>query len=171
MAHTTLRPPATATAATKVVSRAWSNAAEIEDTLDEVLDEVGRRHHRIDWVRVRAPGGLHGVALARDQLRELLLVLVENAAEASGAAGQVTIKASNTGEGTFHLMVRDRGPGLSPGLGDRLFQPGATTKAAGHGFGLFLARRLVEAQGGRLSAAPAHGGGALFSVILPQPRN
>jgi signal transduction histidine kinase len=71
----------------------------------------------------------------------------------------------------FHLVVRDRGPGIAPNLGDRLFALGATTKASGHGFGLFLARRLIESRGGRLTAARASGGGALFSVTLPLPEN
>ena len=165
IAQTTLVPAVDAGAKL----RPWATAAEVERTLDEVVAEVGQRHHGVQWVKVRA-NGLPGVALSRNHLREVLLILAENAAEASGRAGEVMVKM-NAERGMFHLVVRDRGPGIAPNLGDRLFALGATTKASGHGFGLFLARRLIESRGGRLTAARASGGGALFSVTLPLPEN
>jgi signal transduction histidine kinase len=165
IAETTLRPTGDVGARIK----SWATAAEVERTLDEVVEEVGRRYHGVHWVKDRADG-LPGVALSPHHLREVLLILAENAAEASGSAGEVVVKV-NTERGMFHLVVRDRGPGIASDLGDRLFALGATTKASGHGVGLFLARRLIESKGGRLTAAHATGGGALFSVTLPLQEN
>ena len=163
IARSTLRPPGAEP------SCDWTSAAEIDRTVADVVEEVGRRHHGVRWVRIRAEG-LSGVALSRTLLREILLVLVENAAEASDSTGEVVVNL-NREQGMFKLTVRDQGPGIAADLGERIFRVGATTKANGHGYGLFLARRLVESRGGRLIAAPGSGGGALFSVTLPLEGN
>jgi signal transduction histidine kinase len=122
-------------------------------------------HTTVRWV-TRESEGLPGVALSSAQLREVLLILAQNAAEASGDSGEVTLRADVDGD-VLRLVVQDQGPGLDPQLRERLFHPGATTKAEGSGFGLFLARRLVESGGGQLTVAQAAQGGALVSVRLP----
>jgi signal transduction histidine kinase len=97
-------------------------------------------------------------------------VLLENAAEACADRGRVILAARVEGA-ALRLQVQDDGPGIPPHVRKRLFRAGATTKRAGHGYGLFLARRLVEARGGQLTAEPrgdiGTASGATFSVRLP----
>jgi two-component system sensor kinase FixL len=63
--------------------------------------------------------------------------------------------------------VHDTGPGLDPEQLDRLFQSFYTTKPEGIGMGLAISRSIVEAHGGRLSAAPNEPHGAVFRFTLP----
>ena len=142
-----------------------TTAAELSRTLDEVVAEMRRIHSGVHWIK--APlDNLRSVALPALRLREVLLILAQNAAEACGASGEVIVRAHVVGD-LLHLVVQDRGPGFDPLLRDAIFQPGITSKPTGNGFGLFLARRLVEAGGGRLTIHPAGHGGALVSVRLP----
>ena len=69
--------------------------------------------------------------------------------------------------GRLVFEVRDFGPGLPAGSGRRIFDPFFTTRATGTGLGLAVARRIVEMHGGRIEAADAPGGGAIFRVELP----
>ncbi|MDB5685441.1 MAG: sensor histidine kinase, partial [Rhizorhabdus sp.] len=69
----------------------------------------------------------------------------------------------------LEIEVRDSGPGIAPEILDMLFQPFATTKTEGMGFGLSICRRIVEAHGGQLSADANDGSGkgAVFRFTLP----
>ena len=65
------------------------------------------------------------------------------------------------------VEVRDTGAGLEAAESERLFQSFYTTKEGGMGMGLSLSRSIVEAHGGRLSAAPNEPNGAIFRFTLP----
>ncbi|MEJ2677932.1 MAG: ATP-binding protein [Gemmatimonadota bacterium] len=69
--------------------------------------------------------------------------------------------------GWIEVVVTDNGPGLPPGVEDRIFDPDFTTKSRGTGLGLALVRQAVEAHGGRVHAGNRPGGGAEFRVLLP----
>ncbi len=103
-------------------------------------------------------------------LSQVVINLLINAAQAMAGQGTLELTAA-TVDGCAELRVRDYGPGLSSEVQGRLFEPFFTTKAAGKGTGLGLAvsRHLVEAMGGKLSAANHPDGGAVFTVRLPLP--
>ena len=65
------------------------------------------------------------------------------------------------------VQVLDRGPGLPPGIAERLFEPFFTTRSDGLGLGLNICRSIVESMGGELQARNRDGGGALFEIRLP----
>jgi two-component system sensor kinase FixL len=66
------------------------------------------------------------------------------------------------------FAVRDSGPGISPEIRSRLFQPFASTKLTGMGLGLSISRSIIEAHGGRIWAMPARAGaGAEFRFTVP----
>jgi two-component system, NtrC family, sensor histidine kinase HydH len=72
--------------------------------------------------------------------------------------------------GNLVFTIRDFGPGLPRGQEERIFDPFFTTRTSGTGLGLPLAKRIVELHGGRIAAANAHGGGAIFRIDLPGAR-
>ncbi len=109
------------------------------------------------------------VALAREQLVQVVLNLVLNAADAAGPGGHVRVAARALAR-HVELSVADDGPGVSPAIRDRLFEPFVTTKEPGKGTGLGLAvcRGLVEAVGGSITLDDEHHPGARFVLELPR---
>jgi signal transduction histidine kinase len=97
-----------------------------------------------------------------------LEAVAKNAIDAlAGRGGTLEISAQRTADDEVRIRVADDGPGIPRELRARVFQPGFSTKEAGWGIGLSLARRIVEeAHGGRLELAPSSEG-ATFDVILP----
>ncbi|GED21116.1 DcuS/MalK family sensor histidine kinase [Halomonas halmophila] len=72
-------------------------------------------------------------------------------------------------EGQLDLHVQDTGGGIAPGVRERLFEPGVSTKGAGRGLGLNAVRERVQAGGGSLATYSEAGLGTLFEVELPYP--
>ena len=108
------------------------------------------------------------------QLKQVLINLVKNAADAIGADGTITLRTRSETQGAGRrasvralLEVEDTGPGIAPEVQKRLFDPFFTTKASGTGLGLSLAARMVEKHGGRLEYATAPGRGSTFRIVLP----
>lgn len=103
-------------------------------------------------------------------IEQALHNLIRNAGDAVEALPaerrQVEISGRRTDD-RAEITVEDRGPGLSPELAARLFEPFRSTKPNGMGLGLALSLRLVEANGGRLTGDNRPGGGARFAITLP----
>lgn len=97
-----------------------------------------------------------------------MLNLVRNAIEAmaSSPRRELTVGVTKT-DGVATFIVADTGPGISPDVADRLFQPFITTKENGMGVGLSICRTIVESHGGRIVALPNAGGGTVFQFTLP----
>ena len=119
-------------------------------------------------------------------MRQALVNVVRNAAEAMRDADQgptppdpsVTLDAESravrdaSGGRTamIALSVRDRGPGVSPEVMARMFNPFFTTRRAGTGLGLAIVHRIVDAHGGRVAVRNAPDGGACVELLLPETR-
>lgn len=107
------------------------------------------------------------VVLSREQLVQVMLNLVMNAADAMDPGGKVSIRAKPSPLGV-RLEVEDNGPGVAPEVRDRLFEPFVSTKEPGKGTGLGLAvcRGLVEAAGGSITLEDVESRGARFVLEL-----
>ena len=109
----------------------------------------------------------------RSHLKQVLINLVRNAAEASERLGIVTLatRASRTAldgseSETVIIDVVDNGRGIPPEIERRLFDPFFSTKETGTGLGLAIASRIVEKHGGLLQYQTRPGYGSTFSVVL-----
>ncbi|MGW3245166.1 ATP-binding protein [Streptomyces sp. NPDC001070] len=104
--------------------------------------------------------------------RDLVTVLgnlIDNALDAAGSLVEVELRAEGT---TVVLRVSDDGPGVPPEAREQIFAEGWTTKQSpahrGRGLGLALVRRLAERYGGMARVTARAGGGAVFTVVLPE---
>jgi signal transduction histidine kinase len=110
------------------------------------------------------------------RLREVILNLVDNAVKYTPYGGSVELTAEAR-NGHVVVSVSDTGPGIPTDVGERIFEPfyrvpGRTPMAgrSSTGLGLALTRRLVEAQGGRLSYESVEHQGTTFSfTLVPSP--
>ena len=102
-------------------------------------------------------------------LREVVTNLCLNALEAlSGAGGRVVLGVGYDPErGVVFIEVEDNGPGIPPEVLDHVFDPGFTTKEQGNGYGLTIARRIVQAHHGELRVKSLPGHGTVFRLDLP----
>src|SRR5262249_46845692 len=102
-------------------------------------------------------------------LRQVLVNLIENALDALGESnGERHLAVRVSGQnGNALLEVADNGPGGAPHALPRLFQPFFSLKAKGTGVGLAIAKRTVDAHGGRIAAVPGPGAGLVVQVELP----
>jgi two-component system sensor histidine kinase HydH len=101
-----------------------------------------------------------------EQLRSVIVNLLENGRDAISGSGQLGVKACAEKSGVS-IRVRDSGPGIAVADRLRIFEPLFTTKAHGNGLGLALCRRIVVAHGGSIEVEPSDSG-ASFHVWLPE---
>lgn len=102
----------------------------------------------------------------RDQYLQVVFNLILNAIDATAKHGAVEVAASRDGDAA-KLVVGDDGVGVAPGHLASLFRPYFTTKKHGTGLGLFVIKRIVEANGGTVIVESEPGRGARFTVTLP----
>jgi len=134
------------------------------------------RDHRLT---VEIDEGLPPVAVNAASVAEVIYILVDNASKYAPTKSGITLRASQAAREYVQLSVSDEGPGIPPHLGERIFErffrvPGREpfdARRGGVGLGLPIARRLIEAQGGRIwveseSASPARQG-TTIAMILP----
>ncbi len=110
------------------------------------------------------------VACDSRKIKQVVVNLLQNALDATPTGGEVVVRAESE-DGGMRLTVDDTGPGLSDEVRGRLFTPGTTTKAAGSGLGLTVARAITEQHGGSLSLIERPGGGCRAVVKLPAQPN
>ncbi len=105
-----------------------------------------------------------------DQLTQVVVNLVLNAAQAIGdRKGRIKISSSASADGVS-IIVEDDGPGIPSDIRSRVFEPFFTTKGVGQGTGIGLAmcHRIATAHKGSIAVEEAEDGGARFTVTFPR---
>ena len=136
-------------------------------------------------LETRLDAGVGAVKADPVQLEQVLLNLCINARDAMGGEGKITLSLrAARGQGTctacrkklagsfVELAVRDSGPGIEPGVVDRMFEPFYSTKEVGKGsgMGLSMVHGIVHEHGGHVVVDTAPGKGATFRILLPDAR-
>lgn len=139
-------------------------ARALDDSLLLVEHQLARSRIRLQ----REDRASRRVGINRQELQQVLINLLVNAAQAMPEGGLLALSSADwdgpQGPGVC-LQVSDSGPGLSPALLDKLFQPFVTSKSEGTGLGLWISRSIVERYGGELLAGSSPEG-ACFSLYL-----
>jgi two-component system OmpR family sensor kinase len=108
----------------------------------------------------------------RDQIKQMVLNLVENAVKYSPAGGEVTLSVYKNGS-FAEVKVEDTGPGIPPEIlphiFERFYRGDNRSLMGGTGLGLAIASRIARAHGGDIEAASEMGEGTTFVVKLPLP--
>lgn len=100
-------------------------------------------------IRVEVEPDLPDLFVDESQLTQVLVILLNNALDATESPRQVLLRARRTAFGVL-LEVQDEGEGIDPEVLERIFDPFFTTKATGTGLGLPIAQQLVQENGGLL---------------------
>ena len=121
-------------------------------------------------VSLDLPADLPQVQADPLQLEQVLGNLITNACQAMQAGGQLTLGGAPVAmdnQQWLRISVNDTGTGITPENMQRLFEPLFTTKLRGIGLGLAVSKKLVEANGGRITVQSEPGHGSTFSFYLP----
>jgi len=146
---------------------------ELQAVVDRALLEVAQA---IPQVKIGCEGVFGDVAGDEGLLRQALLNLMRNAAEACAPAdggGRVLVHGEVVrGEelGYQRIRVTDNGPGIAADALPKLFRPFFTTKPNGTGLGLAVVQKIIVQHGGQVEVRNRPEGGAAFIVTLPLPR-
>lgn len=163
-----------------LLARSDTDAIEIEQSpvdlsklLRETAEEIG---YLASEKEVALQSDIHGdVTTLGDvlRLRQLVLILLDNALKHTPEGGTIRVRLRNEG-GRALIEVADSGEGINPAdlprIFDRFYQADRARTGEGTGLGLAIAQWIVEAHGGQIRAGNTSPQGAIFSVSLPLTR-
>ncbi|MGJ5139900.1 sensor histidine kinase [Bradyrhizobium oligotrophicum] len=147
-------------------SQPKARPVELDGFLQATIDshrELAARHGQS--LRAIAPSSAHACCFDPAQLRRALDNLILNAIQNTPEGGEIVV-AAEIADGRLLFRVTDSGPGIAPGIRDRLFEPFVSTRADGTGLGLAIVREIARAHHGDAQLAPV-GTGTSFEISLP----
>jgi two-component system NtrC family sensor kinase len=137
----------------------------VEDTLSLVRNQTVFRNTRLVY---ELDPHLPTVLADADQMRQVVLNIVLNAAEAMVQGGELRVASSaDAAAKAVELRISDTGPGIPDEVRARIFEPFFTTKKTGTGLGLAVAYGIIERHHGRIRIESARGKGTTFIVSVP----
>lgn len=144
---------------------------EIISDLATLLQDSLLAHRGIE-IGLDLDGGLPAVVTKRNAVKQVLINLIKNAAEAMAEGGRISVATRDhvnlDGSEHVEIQVADNGPGLPPEVLAHLFEPVTSTKGAGHGgLGLSIVKNLVKELGGSINCR-SDKGGTFFHILLPR---
>jgi len=108
------------------------------------------------------------VRLDAEQIRRVIINLVDNAVEAMDRRGRIVIETErDVANNVVRVIVADDGPGIPPAEREKLFLPYYSTKRRGSGLGLAIVRRIIAEHGGSIEVSDNTPRGTRFTIELP----
>jgi PAS domain S-box-containing protein len=141
--------------------------------LERVVSEV---HEHLPQVQINIAGNFSEIAGDEGLLRQALLNLARNAAEAAASHSPAPAVALHgetstlSGDGSQRIRILDNGPGIPAEVLPKLFRPFFTTKTDGTGLGLAVVQKILLHHGGEIEVRNRADGGAEFILTLPASR-
>ena len=140
---------------------------DLHRVLDDALGLYRGLLAEVEFTRHFAEG-LPRVSVDPEQLRRVIVNLVDNAVEAMGRRGTIAVETSyEPASAIVRIVVADDGPGIPMAERDKLFLPYYSTKQRGSGLGLAIVRRIVAEHGGSIDVADNQPRGTRFCIELP----
>jgi len=141
---------------------------ELGEMLEELVDFFSPQAQlQKIQLRLNKPAAPLVVSLDQRLIKQSVLNLMINAAQAIGEkGGEIILSARRDGDDAV-IDVIDTGPGIPPDVADKIFQAYFSTKRGGTGLGLAITKRIAEEHGGRLTVKSDVGKGTAFSLSLP----
>jgi signal transduction histidine kinase/HD-like signal output (HDOD) protein len=145
--------------------------------LNRVIADIAWLHQRSDLderhihLRLDLARDVPLVAVDPDELKQVIVNLIKNAADAMPGGGEINIRTRGhvnvNGRMYVEMVVGDTGSGVPPELMGTLFERGTTSKGESRGLGLAIVSELVEGWQGSVSCRSEPGEGTRFHVLLP----
>ncbi len=151
---------------------------DVNAAVRRTMQILAPSHDEQTDVAIELAEGLPPVRIDPEQLRQVLINLVNNAMHAMGGRGRLSVTTSYRRSvratwaiplehGAVEIRVADTGPGISNKVLKNLFVPFFTTKVSGTGLGLAISQRIVQNAGGAIDVQTAAGVGTTFTILLP----
>ena len=119
-------------------------------------------------IRTHFADSLPRVSIDPEQIRRVILNLVDNAIEAMDRRGVIDVETRHdVNNNLVRVVVADNGPGIPPAEREKLFLPYYSTKQRGSGLGLAIVRRIVAEHGGSIDVTDNQPRGTRFAIELP----
>jgi two-component system nitrogen regulation sensor histidine kinase NtrY len=140
---------------------------KVHELLDESLALYDGLFADVHFERRYAPS-LPLVRVDQEQLRRVVINLVDNAIEAMERRGTITLETEHDpANSVVRIIVADNGPGIPIADRDKLFMPYYSTKGRGSGLGLAIVRRIIAEHGGAVDVGDNAPRGTRFTIELP----
>ncbi len=142
---------------------------DVNQTINQTVDilENYARSNNID-IQTDLADTLPITAGDQAQLQQVILNLVNNAIDAIGKDGTISVRSSRE-QSKIRVVIADTGPGIPESMQKKIFDPFFTTKSTGKGtgLGLWISYNIIEKMGGNLALQSKEGQGAAFTITLP----
>jgi nitrogen fixation/metabolism regulation signal transduction histidine kinase len=140
------------------------------DLAQLVTDTIALYNGIFTDVRIeqRFAPGMPLVRVDAEQIRRVVINLVDNAIEAMERRGAIVVETQvDAADGLVRVIVADNGPGIPAAERDKLFLPYYSTKRRGSGLGLAIVRRIIAEHGGNIEVGDNAPRGTRFTIELP----
>ena len=169
--RTLVEVPATVAARRSLELARQADLAQVIGEVLELLEPTLMDEAGIT-TRLDLPANIGLLPVDPQRLRQILLNLLKNAAEAMPNGGVLEVEVDpsvvDASGSRVEIRITDTGGGIAPEVLAKLFEPGSSSKGKGRGLGLGIVRRLVDEVGGNILCRSRPGEGTTFIVLLPR---